>query len=71
MFGIEKVLASPPNPPPPASLHPSLSLSHLRVEGRPLLVPGRVAAVPGERSRRPLRAATVRLRARLRAAPGS
>ena len=42
---IEKVLAAPP-----VSLHPLLSLPHLRVERCPLLVPRHVAAVPVERS---------------------
>ena len=36
----------------PLSPRASLPLSHLRVEGRALLVPRRVAAVPVERTRR-------------------
>ena len=37
---------------PQKSSRSSLPLSHLRVEGRALLVPRRVAAVPVERTRR-------------------
>ena len=37
---------------PQQSSRASLPLSHLRVEGRALLVPRRVAAVPVERTRR-------------------